>query len=124
MIKLMLIVLFFWCYRQIGVLRYRIRGVSTRHDSNNVHFPSVPNLGVYLFWKYVSKRFFVWEPEGRVYFYSIEGSRKHLWGDYKRIYLWPMEVFKKIHSDYKYGIYRSRRSADRRWRSYLEKEEI
>jgi len=72
-------------------------------------------MGVYLFWKYVSKRFFVWEPACRVCFYPRGGSRKHLWSDYKRIYLWPLEVFKKIQGDYKYGVYSSRRGVDRRW---------
>lgn len=116
----LLLFLIFWCYRQIGVLRYQIDSARSDYDSSNVNFLSVPNLGAYLLWKYVTNRFFVWRPVGLVHFHcSHKERRRHLWRDYKKIYLWPADVFKKIRSNHKYGEYRTRRSANKRYQTWL-----
>lgn len=98
-----------WGYRQIGVLRYKIKNVNVNYSLSgvgSVSFPSVPNLGRYLIWKYLTRTIVRWNPPSIFWFLDKKRSDyARLLRCYKKIYFWPIDVWKEIHSNWRYGSY-------------------
>jgi len=97
--NILISILAFWIYRQIGVLRYKIKSAHSDCRKTNVDFFDPPNLPAYLFFKYVIKHRLRWLWP---YQYNLWKLDKYTLKAYKEIYFWPWLEIVLFYKDRKF----------------------
>ena len=99
--NILISILAFWFYRQIGVLRYKIKSARSDYEKTGVDFPNPPNLLTYLFFKYVIRYRLRWLWPYQHNFWKFD---KYTLKAYKEIYFWPWLEIMFFYTDRKFRI--------------------